>query len=286
MTADDVVAIQGITGNAGRRQLKVYRELGYPVAAGVSPGRGGQVVDGVPVYDAVEEAVEQHGVTCSVIHVPPSQAAAAYALMEAADAGLDSVVVIAEGLEVRDAVRAIQHARRLGCRVIGPNGIGLVSPGECLLGMMPVSVSFPGPVGVLSRSGSLVLETLRVLRAAGIGQTTAISMGGDPVIGTTPAEYLALFEEDSATKAVLLITEIGGTLDASACEIIELLDTPVVVLLVGRTAPEGITMGHLGALIDGASSSVEAKEQRFRDAGAEVVTTLWSAPQALKEVLG
>lgn len=284
-TADDRVIVQGISGQAGRRQVAVFADLGQPVVAGVAPGRGGQTISGVPVYDTVAEAVAERGATSSVIHVPPAGGAAADALIEAAEAGIRTAAVITEGLRVRDTVRAVQRARSLGCRVIGPNGIGLISPGESLLGMMPGAMSSPGPVGMLSRSGSLVLEGLRALEAAGLGQSTAVSMGGDPVIGTSTAEYLTLFEADPDTGAVLVLTEIGGTLDAAACDVIEMMETPVVVLVVGRTAPPGTRMGHLGAIIDRTSTSVASKEARFEEAGASVVATLWDAPAQLRKVL-
>lgn len=282
---DDRVIIQGISGQAGRRQICVFEDIGQPVVAGVAPGRGGQTIDGVPVYDTVAEAVAERGATSSVIHVPPSGGAAAHALVEAAEAGIRTAAVITEGLQVRDTVRAVQRARALGCRVIGPNGIGLISPGESLLGMMPPRISSPGPVGLLSRSGSLVLEGLRALESVGLGQSTAVSMGGDPVVGTSTSEYLALFEEDPRTGAVLLLTEIGGTLDAAASDVIATMDTPVVVLVVGRTAPPGTRMGHLGAIIDRASTSVDSKEARFAEVGAHVVTTLWDAPAQVRKVL-
>lgn len=280
------VVVQGATGRQGARQLSVLQEAGHPAVAGVSPGRGGDTLLGTPLFDTVAEAVEETGCDASILQVPPAQGAAVFAGLEAVEAGISIIAAIPEGIPVLEATRLVQAARSAGTTVIGPNGIGAASPGQCLLGMIATSFTLPGPVGVVSRSGTLTLETHRSLTAAGLGQSTIVSMGGDPVVGLTQREYLALFDEDPDTSTVVLIGEPGGSMESQAAAFIPSMSKPVVVYVAGLSAPEGKRMGHLGALMTNGGTSAAAKAEQFREAGAVVVDSLWDIVPAVGELVG
>lgn len=281
--SDTKVVVQGATGRQGRRQLSVLHEAGHPAVAGVSPGRGGDTILGTPLFDTVAEAVQATGCNATILQVPPAGGAAVSAGLEAVEAGIEVIAAIPEGIPVHDATRLVQAARSAGTVLIGPNGIGAASPGACLLGMIATSLTVPGPVGVVSRSGTLTLETHRALTVAGLGQSTIVSMGGDPVVGLTQSEYLALFEGDPETKVVVLIGEPGGTMELQAAAFIPSMSKPVVAYVAGLSAPEGKRMGHLGALMTGGNSSAAAKAHHFRQAGAVVVESLWEIVDAVGE---
>lgn len=277
--------VQGATGSAGRSQLRALADFGTPAVAGVTPGRGGVESEGVRVFDTVAEAVAATGATASVVHVPPGNSSAAQAAVEAIEAGLDPVVLIAEGIPVHETLGVVELARDRGATLVGPNCVGILSPGKALLGMLPGSTTLPGRVGLISKSGSLAIETLRLLSGAGIGQSTAISMGGDPILGTTQARYLQLFEDDPDTDAIVMLCEIGGSMEAHAAEQIATMQTAVFAFIAGTTAPLGQRMGHLGALSASAQDSAEQKAALLREAGATVLPTLWDIRDQVREVI-
>ncbi|HXG43033.1 MAG TPA: succinate--CoA ligase subunit alpha [Dehalococcoidia bacterium] len=267
---DTKVVVQGITGREGSFQTRRCIEYGTKVVAGVTPGRGGEEVDGVPVFDTVRQAVARTGADCSLIFVPAP--AAADAILEAAYAEVPLIVCITEGIPVVDMVRVKRYLRGSGIRLIGPNCPGVITPGQCRVGIMPGDVFSPGPVGVISRSGTLVYEAVSQLTARGIGQSTCVGVGGDPVIGTMPVEVLRLFNEDPDTKAVVLIGEIGGTAEQEAAAYIASeMRKPVIAFIAGATAPPGRRMGHAGAIIVGEAATAQAKKEALAKAGATIV---------------
>ncbi len=264
------LVVQGITGRDGSFHARQMREYGTRVVAGVVPGKGGQKFDGeVPIFDTVAEAVTETGADASVIYVPP--AFAVDAVYEAADARVELVVAITEGVAVLDMTRAMTFVRERGARLVGPNCPGLISPGKCKVGILPGQICVEGPVGVVSRSGTLTYEIIHHLTTAGIGQTTCIGIGGDPIIGTNFIDTLELFEGDSATRAVVMIGEIGGTDEQEAAEFVEReMKTPVVGFIAGQTAPPGRRMGHAGAIISGSEGTAAEKMESFREHGIPV----------------
>jgi succinyl-CoA synthetase alpha subunit len=264
------VVVQGLTGREGSFHARRNRDYGTKVVAGVTPGKGGSSVEGIPVYDTVCQAVAGTRATASVVYVPAR--GAADAVLEAADAGLGLIVCITEGIPVADAARARAQLRRTpGVRLIGPNCPGLITPGQANIGIIPGEICRPGPVGVVSRSGTLTYEIVNQLTLAGIGQSTCVGIGGDPVAGTGFIDCLAAFEEDPATRAVVLIGEIGGEEEERAAAYIAGgMRTPVVAYIAGFTAPPGRRMGHAGALISGSVGTAAAKTEAFRAAGVAV----------------
>jgi succinyl-CoA synthetase alpha subunit len=274
------VIVQGITGRDGSFHASSMREYGTKVLGGVTPGKGGTEVDGMPVYDTVKEAVLQTGANATVIFVPARFASSA--IREAADGGIDLVVCITEGLPVQEMVENYHYVRSKKKRLIGPNCPGIISPGKCKIGIMPGPIHLPGSTGVISRSGTLTYEVVYSLTKAGLGQSTCIGIGGDPIIGTGFAELLELFQEDADTDGVVLIGEIGGDEEALAAEFIRTKFTKkVAVFISGRTAPPGKRMGHAGALISGAAETAEAKVKAFREIGVPVVDRPDEIPGAL-----
>ena len=264
--------VQGITGIEGSFHTKQCMAYGTNVVAGVTPGRGGQLFDDkVPVFDSVNQAVKETGADTSFVVVPAPFAADA--ILEAADSGITLIACIAERVPVMDMVGLLPYLRNRGVRLIGPNCPGLISPaGRCKIGIMPGRIFLPGPVGVVSRSGTLTYESVSQLTGLGIGQSTCVGIGGDPLIGTTFVEVLNLFNEDPETDMVVLIGEIGGTMEQEAAEYIgREFKKPVAALIAGATAPPGKRMGHAGAIITGASATAEAKVQALRDAGAHII---------------
>lgn len=264
------LVVQGITGRDGSFHTRQMIEYGTQVVAGVTPGKGGQKFDGsVPVFDTVAEAVKERGANTSVVYVPA--AFAADAVLEAADAGIELIVCISEGVPVQDMMRVLPFVRERGARLIGPNCPGLITPGVCKVGILPGQIVTPGPVGVVSRSGTLTYEVVFQLTRAGIGQTTCVGIGGDPLIGTDFVDCLEAFEADPDTRAVCMIGEIGGTDEQVAAEFVrDRMTKPVVGFIAGRTAPPGRRMGHAGAIISGSEGTAAEKMKAFRECGIEV----------------
>ncbi|MBE3593892.1 MAG: succinate--CoA ligase subunit alpha [Candidatus Carbobacillus altaicus] len=263
------VLVQGITGDAGRFHTEQMLEYGTNIVAGVTPGKGGTTVAGVPVFNTVSEAVDATGANASVIYVPP--AFAADAVMEAVDAGLELVVTITEGIPVLDMVKVKRAMEGTKSRLIGPNCPGVITPGESKIGIMPGYIHKPGKVGIVSRSGTLTYEAVHQLTTRGIGQSTAVGIGGDPVKGMEFIDVLELFEADPDTEAVVLIGEIGGTAEEAAAAWIEAhMTKPVVAFIGGQTAPPGKRMGHAGAIISGGQGTAKEKMARLEAAGIPV----------------
>jgi len=267
---DTTVVVQGITGRDGSFHTKQMIEYGTRVVAGVTPGKGGQKFEGtVPVYNTVADAVQASGANTSVIYVPPMFAADA--IIEAADAGVQFIVAITEGVPVLDMTRVYPYVKEKGVRLLGPNCPGLISPGESKVGIIPGRICAPGPVGVVSRSGTLTYEIVYQLTRAGIGQTTCVGIGGDPINGTNFIDTLAAFEADPATKVVCMMGEIGGTDEQDAARFVkEHMTKPVVGFIAGQTAPPGRRMGHAGAIISGSAGTAAEKIQAFQEAGMGV----------------
>jgi succinyl-CoA synthetase alpha subunit len=264
------LVVQGITGRDGSFHAKQMMEYGTQVVAGVTPGKGGMMFEGtVPVYDTVQQAVEATGANTSVIYVPPM--GAADAIMEAAAAGVQLVVCITEGVPVLDMTLVHPFVKEKGARLVGPNCPGLITPGEAKVGIIPGRICTPGPVGIVSRSGTLTYEIVYQLTRAGIGQTTCVGIGGDPINGTSFIDALRAFEADPKTKAVCMMGEIGGTDEQEAAEFIKReMKKPVVGFIAGQTAPPGRRMGHAGAIISGSSGTAAEKIEAFTAAGMGV----------------
>ena len=264
--------VQGITGSEGSFHARACIAYGTNVVAGVTPGRGGQVFeDRVPVFDSMDEAVRETRPDTSLIFVPAPFAADA--IIEAADAGIGLVICITEGVPVMDMVRVLPYLRGKGVRLVGPNCPGAITPGgRCKLGIMPGAIHLPGRVGVVSRSGTLTYEAVQQLTELGIGQSTCVGIGGDPLIGTSFVDVLALFREDPETDAVVLIGEIGGAMEQEAAEYLAAgFGKPVAALIAGATAPPGKRMGHAGAIITGEAGTAKAKTRALEEAGAHVI---------------
>ncbi len=281
---DTRVVVQGITGRDGSFHAREMKAYGTKVVAGVTPGKGGTKVDEIPVYDTVGEAVEAGGANTSVVYVPA--AFAVDAIYEAADAGASLVVCITEGLPAMQMVRVKEYFRVHGRRLVGPNSPGVISPGKCKVGIMPAQIHRPGAIGVVSRSGTLTYEVVQSLTSAGLGQSTCLGIGGDPVIGTTFLDALALFEQDPETEAVVLIGEIGGTDEEEAASfIVESMSKPVVAFIAGQTAPPGKRMGHAGAIIAGGKGTAQEKIAAFQQAGISVAVTPSEIPSLIRKSL-
>ena len=259
------VLTQGITGATGQLHTRLCREYGTQMVAGVTPGRGGTDFEGIPIFDTVAAAVHATAADASVIYVPP--AGAADAIMEAADAALPLVVCITEGVPVLDMVRVKRVLEGTSTRLIGPNCPGVITPGECKIGIMPGYIHKPGRVAVVSRSGTLTYEAVHQLTLLGIGQSTCIGIGGDPIIGTGFVDALRLLQDDAGTDAVILIGEIGGTAEEEAAAFTRHMTKPVVAFVAGQTAPKGKRMGHAGAIIAGGKGTAAEKMEAFRRAG-------------------
>ncbi|HHS12206.1 MAG TPA: succinate--CoA ligase subunit alpha [bacterium] len=279
------VIVQGITGKEGSFHTRQMKEYGTQVVAGVTPGKGGTVFEGIPVFNAVAEAVHETGGDTSVIFVPPMFASDA--LMEAADAGVKLVVCISEGIPTLDMIRQARvYTEKKGVRFIGPNCPGIISPGKCKIGIMPGFIHEKGRVGVLSRSGTLTYEAVDQLTREKLGQSTCIGLGGDPIIGTRFVDGLKLFKEDSQTEGVVLIGEIGGTDEEEAARYIKQeFNKPVVAFIAGRTAPPGKRMGHAGAIIAGGKGTAGEKIEALREAGVTVVDSPTGFGAAMKKRL-
>ncbi len=279
------VLVQGITGAHGSFHAKGMKEYGTQVVGGVTPGKGGQQVEGIPVFNSVKEAKDATGANATVIYVPAKFAIAA--IMEAGEAGIPLIVCITEGIPALDMLKVknwLSHKRSI---LIGPNCPGIITPGECKIGIMPGYIHKPGSVGVVSRSGTLTYEAVWQLTTRGIGQSTCIGIGGDPVVGTNFVEVLALFEADPKTKGVIMIGEIGGSAEEEAAEYIETKMTkPVVAFIAGSTAPSGKRMGHAGAIISGGSGKAEDKIKRLEKAGVHVALSPALLGETMESILG
>ncbi len=277
------VVVTGATGNQGRFHLGQMLAYGTHVMAGVSPGKGGQEVNGVPVYDTVEQAVLHHAVNAAVIFVPA--VAAKDSCFEAIDAGCGVVVCITEHIPVHDEMDIMCFARSRGAIVVGPNTFGVISPGKTKLGIMPAVAYAPGPVGIVARSGTLSYEIASGLTRAGLGQTTVVGLGGDRVVGLNFVEVLKKFEEDPETKGVVLVGEIGGTAEEEAAEYIKGMSKPVVAYIAGRSAPPGKRMGHAGAIIERGRGTFDAKVKALEAAGVRVAALPWEVAKLVGEIL-
>lgn len=265
-----MVVVQGITGNEGLFHTRQMVEYGTKVVAGVTPGKGGQKIDGIPIFNTVMEAVKEIGANASAIFVPP--AFAADAIMEAADSGVSTIVCLAEGIPTLDMVMVREYIKEKGAKLIGPNTPGMISPGKCKLGVMAGYIHKPGTVGVMSRSGTLNYEVVDQLTKKGIGQSTCVGIGGDQIIGLNYVDLLRLFEKDPGTEALIMIGEIGGTAEEEAAQFIEEnVSKPVVAFIAGLTAPPGKRMGHAGAIIAGGKGTAEEKMEALEKAGVRVV---------------
>jgi succinyl-CoA synthetase alpha subunit len=271
---DTRLVVQGITGRDGSFHTGQMMEYGTRVVAGVTPGKGGQTFEGpggkkVPIFNTMDQAVAETGANSSVVYVPP--AFAADAVLEAADSGVTFVVAITEGIPVLDMARAHAFARDRGVRVLGPNCPGLISPGKCKVGILPAQIVKEGPIGLVSRSGTLTYEAVYQLTNVGLGQTTCVGIGGDPLIGTNFIDCLEAFEADPDTTGVVMIGEIGGTDEQEAAEYVSKhMSKPVVGFIAGQTAPPGRRMGHAGAIISGSAGTAAEKIKAFEDNGIAV----------------
>jgi succinyl-CoA synthetase alpha subunit len=282
---DTRVAVQGITGGQGSYHTRLMKEYGTKVVAGVTPGRGGEAVEGVPVYDTMVEAQREHDIDASIIFVP-----APYALdaaLEAVEAGINPVVVITEGIPVRDSIELMARANRKGTTIIGPNTPGLLKTGRSKMGIMPAQVFKRGKVGIMSRSGTLFYEIASHITNSGLGESTCVGLGGDPVVGLDYIEPLKWFEQDEETEAVALIGEIGGDAEERAAEFIKGggFTKPVAAYIAGKSAVPGKRMGHAGAIIQGSSGTAESKIKALQGAGVQVGELPGKVAEALKSIL-
>ena len=278
------VLVQGITGREGQFHTEQMIQYGTKVVGGVTPGKGGTSTLGVPVFDTVKQAVAHTGATASVIFVPASFAA--QAVLEAADAGLELVVCITEGIPVQDMIKTVKYVKQTKTRLIGPNCPGLITPDETKMGITPGNIALKGPVGVISRSGTLTYEIVNDLTRLGIGQSTIVGIGGDPILGSSFIDILPLFEKDPETKLVVMMGEIGGTDEEIAAEyIIKTMTKPVIGFISGRTAPPGKRMGHAGAIISGGKGTAKAKIEALTAAKVPIADTTSDVGKLVANIL-
>ena len=283
---DSKIIVQGFTGSEGTFHASQMIEYGTNVVGGVTPGKGGTTHLDRPVFNTVKDAVEQAGADTTIIFVPP--AFAADAIMEAADAGIKVIIAITEGIPVADMIKANNYIKNRDCRLVGPNCPGVITPGEAKVGIMPGFVFKKGTVGIVSKSGTLTYEAADQVVKQGLGITTAIGIGGDPIIGTTTKEAIELFMNDPETECIVMIGEIGGQLEADAAKWIKADGNrkPVIGFIAGETAPKGRTMGHAGAIVGGADDTAEAKKRIMRECGIFVVDSPAEIGKKVNEVLG
>lgn len=277
------VLVQGITGNQGSFHTRQMLAYGSNIVAGVSPGKAGQEVHGVPVFDTVSQAVEAVQPTASIIFIPA--ALVKDAAFEAIDAGLKTVVIITEHVPLQDEMEIMAFARERGTTVVGPNTFGVISPGQCKMGIMPNQIFLPGKVGVVARSGTLSYEIVYNLTGQGMGQSTVVGLGGDRVVGLSFVEVLQMLEADLETEAVILVGEIGGNAEEVAAEYIKTMTKPVVAFLAGKSAPPGKRMGHAGAIVERGKGTFASKVEALTAAGALVAELPWQVPELLNQAL-
>ncbi len=276
------VICQGF-GSVGRFHTKHCIEYGTQVVAGVTPGKGGQTLDDLPVFNCVAEARESTGANCSMIFVPPP--AAADAIMEAAEAGIEIIIAITEGIPAYDMVKVASYIKQFDCRLVGPNCPGVITPGQCKIGIMPGYIHTPGPVGLISRSGTLTYEAVWQLTELGIGQSTCFGLGGDPIVGTSFIDCIAMFEADPETEAIVMIGEIGGTAEEEAAAFIKAnVSKPVAAFIAGQTAPPGKRMGHAGAIVSGGTGTAAEKKVALEAAGIPVADRPMDIVPCLQEI--
>ncbi|RME82552.1 MAG: succinate--CoA ligase subunit alpha [Caldilineae bacterium] len=277
--------LQGITGRFGRHYGPLMRAYGTQIVAGVTPGRGGESVEGVPVFDTVAEAVAVRQAEASIVLVPGL--AARDAILEAAEAGLRLIVALMDGVPIQDMLWVKRRLRERDVVLIGPNSPGLITPGQCLAGFIPPHSCMPGPVGIVSRSGTLTYQTAHLLKQTGIGQSTAVGIGGDPVVGSTLVDVLTSFETDPDTKAVVLLGEVGGTMEEDVAAFVREggFSKPLVAFIAGRLAPPDRPMGHAGAIVMGRGETYEAKVEALRQAGVAVADLLTQIPTMIAQRL-
>jgi len=277
--------VQGITGSQGMLHTQGCKDYGTNVVAGVTPGKGGQDFEGVPIFNSVLEAVKATEANASMILVPPAYAADA--IMEAAAAEIPLIVAITEGVPVVDMVQAVDFVNKKGCRLIGPNCPGIITPGQSKIGIMPGAIHKAGGIGIVSRSGTLTYEAVGQITRVGLGQSTCIGIGGDPVNGTNFIDCLGLFEQDEQTEAIVMIGEIGGDAEEQAAEFVrDNVTKPIVSFIAGQTAPPGRRMGHAGAIISGGHGTAEEKMNALREAGVHVINSLDEIGIKMLEALG
>ena len=278
------VLVQGITGSQGQLHTRGCKDYGTNIVSGVTPGKGGQDFEGVPIFNTVKQAVEATGANATMIFVPPPFAADA--IIGAAAVKIPLIVAITEGVPVQDMVRAVNYVKRQGVRLIGPNCPGVITPGECKIGIMPGSIHRPGKIGVVSRSGTLTYEAVGQLSGVGLGQSSCIGIGGDPVNGTNFIDCLRMFQDDPGTEAIVMIGEIGGDAEEQAATFVkEYVTKPIVSFIAGQTAPPGRRMGHAGAIISGGKGTAAEKMAALQDAGIHVVPTPADIGEKMVEVL-
>lgn len=281
---DTKVICQGITGGAGTFHTRGCRDYGTQMVGGVTPGKGGQDVDGIPVFDTVQEAVEETGANATMIFVPAPFTADA--ILEAVDAGIETIAAITEGVPVLDMVRVYEAVRESNSTLIGPNCPGLITPGECKIGIMPGYIHTPGTVGIMSRSGTLTYEAVWQTSNVGLGQSTCVGLGGDPIVGTSFIDLFKLYEADDQTEAIMMIGEIGGTAEEEAAAYVaEHVSKPVAAFIAGRTAPPGKRMGHAGAIISGGKGTAAEKVKALQAAGIEVAESPADMGTALQRAI-
>ena len=281
---DTKVICQGITGGAGTFHTRGCRDYGTQMVAGVTPGKGGQDVDGIPVFATVREAVDQTGAQATMIFVPAPFTADA--ILEAVDAGIETIAAITEGVPVLDMVRVYEVLQDSNSTLIGPNCPGLITPGECKIGIMPGYIHTPGTVGIMSRSGTLTYEAVWQTSNVGLGQSTCVGLGGDPIVGTSFIDLFKLYEADPGTEAIMMIGEIGGTAEEEAAAYVaEHVSKPVAAFIAGRTAPPGKRMGHAGAIISGGKGTAAEKVKALEEAGIEVAESPADMGSALQRAI-
>ncbi|MFP3133115.1 MAG: succinate--CoA ligase subunit alpha [Nitrososphaeria archaeon] len=278
------VIVQGITGHQGSFHASQMKAFGTNIVGGVTPGKGGTSINGIPVFDSVKDAVKETGAKASVVFVPAPYAPDA--VIEAIDSGIKLIVIITEHIPFHDMTKLKLYAKLMGARIVGPNGPGITSVGIAKLGIMPNSIFKPGPIGVVSRSGTLTYEIVNTISEAGLGETTVIGIGGDQVVGTTMQEVVRMFQQDESTKAIVVVGEIGGTAEEETAEIIKKeVNKPVVAFIAGRYAPPGKRMGHAGAIITGNKGTAQSKINAFQEAGVKVASRPSEIPIFLRQKL-
>lgn len=278
------ILVQGLTGSQGSLHARLCKEyFDTQIVGGVTPGKGNTSHEGVPVYNTVQSLVQDRNANCSLIFVPPSFCQDA--IFEAIDAGIELIVAITEGLPVIDMLGVMSALKGSNSRLIGPNCPGVITPGQCKVGIMPGVIHRPGTVGVVSRSGTLTYEAVAQLTAAGLGQSSCVGIGGDPIPGTHFVDILHLFEQDTQTEAVVLIGEIGGTAEEEAAEFIQQMTKPVVAFIAGQTAPPGRRMGHAGAIVAGSKGTAKAKIETLEKIGVQVATNIAEIGKTMRSVL-